>query len=491
MKWPPVPWRPAGGVEAFAARGAGHHPGMEEQVDAVVIGLGVAGAAVAHRLRDAGLSVVAVEQGLLGGECANWACVPTKMMVRAGDALAEARRAPQLFGTSTVEADWAVVARRIREQATHDWQDSGAAAEFTGRGIRLVRGRGRLEAGGRGRVLVTGEGGPSQTFTAGAIVLATGTRPAVPDIDGLAGTPYWTNRDAAELTEIPESVMVLGGGPVGLEFAQVLRRFGADVTVVESSDRLMDREDPQVSAFVQRLLEAEGIGVRTGARVVGVGHGAAGFTATLAGGGTVTSQRLLVATGRQPNLDDLGLDAVGLDPAAEAVEVDDRMRAAPGVWAIGDITGRGQFTHVGTYQARIAAADILGRHAEPADYRAVPRCVFVDPEIAAVGLTLAQAAEQGVRVCTGRADVAESARGFVHHAGNAGFVTLIADADRDVLVGAASAGPAGGEVLGLLTLAIHGRVPLSVLRTMIYVYPTFCRAVEDALRDLDEAEPAP
>ncbi|WP_155370685.1 dihydrolipoyl dehydrogenase family protein [Catellatospora vulcania] len=460
---------------------------MDEQVDAVVVGSGVAGMAVAHRLRDAGLSVLAVEQGLIGGECANWACVPTKMMVRAGDALAEARRVPELAGSSAVEADWAVVARRIRDQATHCWDDSRKAAELTGKGIRLVRGTGRLQEGGR--VLVTGDRGQTRSFAARATVLATGTSPAVPDIDGLAGTPYWTNRDAAELTEVPRSVTVLGGGPVGLEFAQILRRFGADVTIIEAADRLVDREDPEVSAFAERTLVAECVRVLTGARVDRVEHRDAGFTVTLNDGGTVASQRLLIATGRAANLTDLGLDAIGLDPRAETVDVDGRLRAAPGVWAVGDITGHGQFTHVGTYQARIAAADILGLAVEPADYRAVPRCVFVDPEIGAVGLTQAQAAEQGVRVRIGRADIAESARGFIHHVGNEGFITLIADADRDVLVGAVSAGPAGGEVLGLLTLAIHAGTPLSVLNSMIYAYPTFCRAVEDALRDLVAADP--
>ncbi|MEV4415474.1 NAD(P)/FAD-dependent oxidoreductase [Catellatospora sp. NPDC049609] len=461
---------------------------MGERVDAVVIGMGVAGQDVAHRLRGGGLSVVAVEEGLLGGECPNWACVPTKMMVRAGNVLAEARRVPQLAGHATVEPDWAPVARRIRDQATHGWDDYELAAELTGSGIRLVRGRGRLA--GPGRVTVDDGSGDVREFSARAIVLATGTRPAVPDIDGLAGTPYWTNRDVAELTAIPESVTVLGGGPVGLEFAQLLRRFGAEVTLVEAADRLLEAEDPEVSAFAAEVLAADGVRVLTGVSAERVEHDRDRFVVHLGGRESVAAQRLLVATGRRANLGDLGLDTIGGDPQAKTVEVDDRLRAAPGVWAIGDITDRGQFTHVGTYQARIAAADILGRSGDRADYRAVPRCVFVDPEIAAVGLTLAQATEQNLRVRVGRASIPESARGFLHHAGNEGFVTLLADADTDVLVGAVSTGPAGGEVLGLLTLAIHARTPLPVLRGMIYAYPTFCRAVEDALRDMDEKDPA-
>ncbi|GAA2359033.1 pyridine nucleotide-disulfide oxidoreductase [Catellatospora methionotrophica] len=455
---------------------------MGEQVDAVVIGLGVAGQDVAHRLRDGGLTVVGVEEHLLGGECHNWACVPTKMMVRAGNVLAEAHRVPQLAGTATVTPDWSLVARRIRDEATHDWNDAEIAEELTDAGVRLVRGSARLA--GPGKVVVDRASGGTEEFSARAVVLATGTRPAVPDIDGLAGTPYWTNRDVAELTEVPRSVTVLGGGPVGLEFAQVLRRFGAEVTVVEAEDRLLGREDPEVSAFAEDVLAGDGVRVVTGVKAERVEYGG-GFVVRLADGQSVTSQRLLVATGREANLRELGLDTIGLDPQAKSLDADDRLRVADGVWAVGDITDRGQFTHVGTYQGRIAAADVLGQDGDRADYRAVPRCVFVDPEIGAVGLTRAQAEEQRLRVRIGRACIPESARGFLHHAGNAGFITLLADADRDVLVGAVSAGPAGGEVLGLLTLAVHARTPLPVLRNMIYAYPTFCRAVEDALRDMD------
>ncbi|HEY1486116.1 MAG TPA: NAD(P)/FAD-dependent oxidoreductase, partial [Micromonosporaceae bacterium] len=428
---------------------------MTTHVDALVIGLGVAGQDVAHRLRSGGLSVVAVERRLIGGECPNWACVPTKMMVRAGNALAEAHRVNRLAGRATTDPDWSPVARRISE-ATHGWDDATLDKELTAAGIRVVRGAARVTGPGAVRV-------DREDFTVErAIVLATGTEPAVPEIDGLAGVPYWTNRDVAELTAPPESVVILGGGPVGVEFAQILRRFGAVVTLVEMAERLVAAEDEESSAFLRSVLESDGVEVRTGVRATRVRHDG-DFRVTLDDGATMTGAHLLVATGRRPNLPGLGFDEI---------EVDDRLRVSDGIWAIGDITGKGPFTHVATYQAKIAAADILGRPHRPADYRAVPRCVFVDPEFGAVGLTREQARERGIRIRTGRAEIPESARGFIHHVGNEGFVRLIADADRDILVGATSAGPAGGEVLGLLTLAVSAQVPLDELRDMIYAYPT-------------------
>jgi pyruvate/2-oxoglutarate dehydrogenase complex dihydrolipoamide dehydrogenase (E3) component len=454
---------------------------MTEQVDVVVVGLGPGGEEVAGRLAEAGLSVVGVEGRLVGGECPYWGCVPSKMMIRAANLLAEARRIPGMAGRSTVAPDWAPVAARIRDEATDDWDDKIAVDRLIGKGGRFVRGWGRLA--GPGRVAV----GDDVFEARRGVVLGTGTSAAIPPLDGLAGTPYWTNREAIETASLPASLLVLGGGAVGLELAQVFARFGVAVTVVEALPRLLSVEEPESSALAEQTLAADGVTVVAGAVVQRVDHDGDRFTLTLAGGAGHSAQRLLVATGRRADLATLGVDTVGLDPTARAVDVDERVRAGEKLWAVGDVTGRGAFTHVAMYQAGIAVGDILGESGPPADYRALPRVTFTDPEIGAVGYTEAQARADGVRVQVGVAQVPSSARGWIHKAGNDGFIKLVADVDRGVLVGATSAGPAGGEVLGSLAVAVHGEVPIDRLRHMIYAYPTFHRGIEDALRALHGA----
>ena len=457
----------------------------QTEVDVVVVGLGVGGEEVAGRLAEAGLSVVGIEHRLVGGECPYWACVPSKMMIRAANLVTEGRRIDGMAGTATVEPDWTPVAKRIREEATDDWDDQVAVDRFTGKGGRFVRGFGRLA--GPGRVEVD-----EQVFVARrGVVVGVGTAPAVPPIDGLAGTPYWTNREAIEATEVPDSLVVLGGGPIGLELGQVFARFGSRVTVVEALDRLLAVEEPESSALVRDEFAKAGIDVRTGAKVERVGHDGQSFTVALSGGETLDAARLLIATGRRANLPDLGLDTVGLDPGAKALPVDDRLRVAPpgggsGLWAVGDVTGKGAFTHVSMYQADIVVRDILGQGGPGADYRALPRVTFTDPEIGAVGLTEAQARERGIAVRVGYTNLAESTRGWIHKAGNQGFIKIVEDADRGVLVGATSAGPVGGEVLSALVVAVHAEVPVDRLASMIYAYPTFHRAIEQAVKNLGE-----
>jgi pyruvate/2-oxoglutarate dehydrogenase complex dihydrolipoamide dehydrogenase (E3) component len=450
----------------------------EQRVDVVVIGLGVGGEEVAGKLAEAGLSVVGIEHNLVGGECPYWGCVPSKMMIRAGNALAEARRVPLLGGSVEVVPDWTPVAKRIREEATDDWDDKVAVDRFVGKGGHFVRGYATVL--GRGLVAAG-----DAIFRAGkGIVIATGTAAAVPPIDGLAGTPYWTNREAIECETLPTSLIVLGGGAIGLELAQVFARFGVPVTVVEALDRLLASEEPESSSLARSTLESSGVAIRSGSPASRVSYSEAGeFTVTLAdGAGSVTGEKLLVATGRAARLGDLGLEAVGLDPSASWLRTDERMRAADGIWGVGDVVGHGVFTHMAMYEAGIAIRDILGQDGPPADYRAVPRVTFMDPEIGAVGPTESQARDAGLDVRVGYADLKSSARGWIHKEGNSGFIKLIA-AD-DVLVGATSAGPMGGEVLSALTLAVHASVPLGTLRSMVYAYPTFHRAIEDALRDL-------
>jgi pyruvate/2-oxoglutarate dehydrogenase complex dihydrolipoamide dehydrogenase (E3) component len=236
---------------------------------------------------------------------------------------------------------------------------------------------------------------------------------------------------------------------------------------------------------IQEVFEAEGIDVHTSARIVDVTYNGQRFAVRLAGGGTLAAEKLLVATGREVDLSGLGLGTVGIDPDARSLPVDEQMRAGDGLWAVGDVTGHGGFTHVGTYQAKIAVRDIRGDPGPPAEYHAVPRVTFTDPEIGAVGLTAEQAREKGITVRTGVAQVRSSARGWIHKSGNDGLIKLVVDADTGLLVGATAAGPAGGEVLSGLAVAVHGRVPVERLRHMIYAYPTFHRGVQEAIRDLD------
>ena len=453
-----------------------------EQTDIVVIGMGPGGEDAAGKLAEAGLHVTGVEARLVGGECPYWGCVPSKMMIRAASLLAEARRIPGMAGASAVAPDWALVAARIRDEATDSWNDKVAVDRFVGKGGHFLRGRGRIT--GRSEVAVNTADGPRVLRARRGIVIATGTEPSLPPIPGLAGTPYWTNREAIETEEVPESLIVLGGGAIGAELAQVFARFGAAVTVVEALPQLLPAEDPEAGELLAAVFGWEGIAVRAGARAEHAGYDGRQFTVSLAGGETLAAQRLLVATGRRATVAALGVGAYGLDETASSIATDETMRAANGLWAIGDVTGKGAFTHVAMYQAAIAAAGILGQDGPPADYRAVPRVTFTDPEIGAVGLTEAQARERGMAVRTGITQVPSSARGWIHRAGNDGFIKLIEDTGRGVLVGATSAGPAGGEVLGALAVAVHGQVPVAALRAMIYAYPTFHRGIEDALRSL-------
>ena len=444
--------------------------------DVVVLGLGPGGQELATELAEAGLDTVGVEMHLVGGECPFYGCTPSKLMIRAADHVAMVHRADRLAGPASVQPDWSRPAGRISDEATKGWTDDANAKAVQEAGVRLVRGHGRLVAPG----VVEVEGVEYEASR--GVVLNTGTEPLVLPIDGLSDTPFWTNRDVVKVTELPRSLVVLGGGPIGCELAQAIARFGVDVTVIEADDRLLAVEEPESGALLTRLFEEEGITVHTGVEIDRVEHD--GTFVLTAGDLRVEAERLLVAAGRSNNLRDVGLDAVGLDPEAETVETDERMRAGDRLWAIGDITGHGRYTHVSKYQAEVALADILGEDGPRADYRAVSRVTFTDPEIGSVGLTEEQAREQGLDVRTGFADLSGSARGWVDGQGNEGHVKLVADAGSGLLVGATAMGPTGGDLVALLALAIHAQVPPAVVRRMHFAFPTYHGSVMTALDDL-------
>jgi pyruvate/2-oxoglutarate dehydrogenase complex dihydrolipoamide dehydrogenase (E3) component len=444
------------------------------ECDVVVLGLGPGGEHVAIKLARAGLDVVGIEDRLVGGECPYYGCVPSKMMIAAAHVVAAVRKVPEFGGKATVEPDWSEVARRVRDEATDDWDDTVAVKRLEDSGARFHRGRGVLDGPGRVRV-----GGTTYVARKG-VVLNTGTRPAAPPIDGLEGTPYWTNRDAVTATDLPASLVVLGGGPIGCEFAQVFSRFGVDVTVVEVAGRLVAAEEPEASEALAQAFTDEGITVLAGATVDSVSHDDNGFTLRV-DGTSVRAEKLLVAAGRHANLDFIGLDTVGLPDDLQVVETDERMRAGEQLWAIGDVTGKGAFTHVSMYQAAVVVRDALGEDGPWADYRAVPRVTFTSPEVASVGLSEKAARDAGLDVAVSTGDL--GARGWL--AKEQGVIKLVADRKRGVLVGGCVVAESGGEILSMLEAAVHAEIPVATLLTMHFAYPTYHRALEHALKELD------
>jgi pyruvate/2-oxoglutarate dehydrogenase complex dihydrolipoamide dehydrogenase (E3) component len=444
---------------------------MADRYDAIVIGAGPVGQVCAGELADGGMRVAIAERELVGGECSYWACIPSKTLLRPGEALQAAREAPGAAEAVTGSLDLAP-AIEWRDFMTSSWDDTGAVGWLDGKGIDLLRGVGRVA--GPGRVAV-GE----DEYEAGQIVIATGSSPVIPPVDGLSDLDgVWTNREATEFKELPRRLVVLGGGPVGVELAQAFRRFGSEVTVCEGASHLLPREAPSMGEAVGAALEAEGIELRLGEHAESASQGKDGsYVLHFPEGADVTGDQLLVATGRRARVDELGLDTVGIEPGKQGIEVDDQLRAGDGVWAIGDATGIMLFTHVGKYQARVCARAMLGDSSARADYRAVPRVVFCDPEAAAVGEQ--DGAASGTAQLSGVARTATYTR---QYAEKPGFLTLVSDGSK--LVGAYAVGPNAGEWLQQATLAIRAEVPLEVLRDTIQPFPTFSEAFVNALADL-------
>ncbi|MFT4081050.1 MAG: NAD(P)/FAD-dependent oxidoreductase [Nocardioides sp.] len=452
-----------------------------EEVDLVVVGAGPGGESLALAAASAGLRTFVVDKHLVGGECPYYACIPTKMMLRAAETLTEAGRANELAGEVTVRPDWARVAHRLDTEATDGWSDEAAVDRLVAAGAEVMHGIGRISGPGQVSVTPADGGAPRVVRASRGVVLNPGTRPAVPDLPGLAEAGYLTNREAVRLTALPGSLVVLGGGPVAVELAQAFARFGVAVTIAQRGERLLPRDEPEASGVVTEALRDDGVTVMTNAAARSV-TGGDEVTVTFEDGREASAAAILVATGRRPNLEDLGLDVLGLDPAG--LEVDDQLRVmgASALWLIGDAAGRGAFTHVSTYQANIVRRQLLDEDRRRADYRALPHVTFTEPEVAGVGLTEQAARAAGLAVATGQADL--GSRGFTHGPGANGLVKLVADADRGVLVGATAVGPYAGEVLSMLTLAVHAEIPLETMSTMIYAYPTFHRAVATALAQL-------
>jgi pyruvate/2-oxoglutarate dehydrogenase complex dihydrolipoamide dehydrogenase (E3) component len=447
---------------------------VPNRYDAVVIGGGPAGEVVVTRLSKRGMRVALIERDLVGGECAYYACIPSKTLLRAPEVRSEADRTA---GVARPALEWEKLAT-YRDYMIRNLDDADEVESYRSDGVDVYKGTGVIA--GPGAVDVAGE-----TLETERIVVATGSDPVIPPIEGLEAVSYWTNREATTLHELPSSVVVLGGGPVGIELSQFLSRMGARVTLIESAERLLAREDAAVSELLAEALRGEGIELRLGARAGSVCERDGELRVTLDGGGEVAASKLLVAAGRRPRTDGLGLEKLGVEPGERGIEVDDRCRAGEGVWAVGDVTGVMPFTHVGMYQGRIAADSIAGEDVR-ASYDAIPRVVFSDPEVAAVGLTGDQARARGIAVSSARVKLPDViARPWTFEQEPHGELCVIADRERDVLVGAWAVAPLTSEWIHHAALAIKTRVPLGVLRDTVAQFPTFTEAYVKALEQLE------
>jgi len=458
---------------------------MAEQFDVVVLGMGPGGEVAAGQLLRAGQRVAVVERELIGGECAYWGCVPSKTLLRGPDAVAAADRAP---GVGRPALDWAALCD-YRDWMIRHLDDTGQVEAYTRRGATVVKGAGRLDgrtSGGQLRVNVAG-----RQLEARHVIIATGsepTRPPVPGLEEGSGVPVWTNREATTLRDIPSRAVVLGGGAVAVELGQFLARTGSHVTLVQRGDRLVTREDLRVGDLARAALAADGIDVRLGRQAVRATSTGGGARVHLDDASTLDADVVVVAAGRRPRVQDIGLDTVGVEVPAgdpQGLVVDDRCRFGAGLWAIGDVTGQALFTHVAKYQARVAAENILGadRHAS---YDGIPRVIFADPEIAAVGLTTAQATTRGHNVASAEIDLPKAiARPWTFETEPRGTLGLLADRDRQVLLGAWAVAPMAAEWIHQAALAVRAAVPLHVLRDQVAQFPTYTEAYLAALDHLD------
>lgn len=458
---------------------------MVTSYDVVVLGAGSAGEWVAGAAADAGRTVVVIEKLRVGGECPYVSCIPSKAMLRSAAARQEARHRLTDLGASSrlpeLDADDVAFGTAVqrRDRMVHHRDDAHAVRKVEARGVKLLRGTGRIT--GPGLVEVDGA---QLGYT--DLVVATGSRPIVPPIDGLDSVPIWTSDQALSSPDYPRSLIVLGGGAVGCELAQAYAGFGTEVTLVEVAPQLAGHEDEQIAAQLAEVLRQAGVRLRIGAEVIRAENAPAGVRLLLRDGTDVAAERLIVAAGRRPTTpDELGLSTLGITPQASgALSVDEhcRVEGQRHVWAAGDVTALVPYTHGANYQARIVSESLLGGD-RPADYTAIPRVMYTDPPLASVGLTVAQASEQGLQVLTARATMSDQARSATDGA-RAGSLVLVADRQRGVLVGAAALGAAADEWIGEATIAIRAAVPIAVLAQVVHAFPTFGEAYEVPLREL-------